>query len=81
VPSRQLAQGLRRLDFPDEMAAYYDEHVEADSVHEQVAVRDVCGTYVEDNPNERDQVLLGAFTCLDLEARYARTMLTRWGAS
>jgi hypothetical protein len=81
VPSRQLAQGLRRLDFPEEMAAYYDEHVEADSVHEQVAVRDVCGAFVEENPSERDQVLLGAFTCLDLEARYARTMLNQWGAS
>ncbi|MFJ9389589.1 iron-containing redox enzyme family protein [Nocardioides sp. NPDC101246] len=81
VPSRQLAQGLRRLDFPDELAAYYDEHVEADSVHDQVAVRDVCGAFMEEEPNERDEVFLGAFTCLDLEARYARTMLTRWGAS
>jgi hypothetical protein len=81
VPSRQLAQGLRRLEFPDEMAAYYDEHVEADSVHEQVAVRDVCGAFVEENPSERDQVFLGAFTCLDTEARYARTMLAQWGAS
>ncbi|MEU6134596.1 iron-containing redox enzyme family protein [Nocardioides sp. NPDC047086] len=80
VPSRQLAQGLRRLDFPDEMAAYYDEHVEADAVHEQVAVRDACGSFVEENPSERDQVLFGAYTCLDLEARYARTMLTEWGA-
>ncbi|MFE7226179.1 iron-containing redox enzyme family protein [Nocardioides sp. NPDC057577] len=81
VPSRQLAQGLRRLDFPEEIASYYDEHVEADSAHEQVAVRDVCGAFVEENQNERDQVFLGAFTCLDLEARYARTMLTQWEAS
>ena len=41
----------------------------------------MCGAFVEENPSERDQVLLGAFTCLDLEARYARTMLTQWGAS
>ncbi|MEI7059000.1 iron-containing redox enzyme family protein [Nocardioides sp. CCNWLW239] len=81
VPSRQLAQGLRRLEFPEEMAAYYDEHVEADAVHEQVAIRDACGTFLDDEPNERDQVLLGAFTCLDLEARYAEAMLTRWGVS
>ena len=81
LPSRQLAQGLRRLDFPEEMAAYYDEHVEADSVHEQVALRDVCGAYLEENPSDRDHLLLGAFTCLDLEARYARRMLGRWDAS
>ncbi|MFE6508250.1 iron-containing redox enzyme family protein [Nocardioides sp. NPDC057767] len=81
TPSRQLAQGLRRLGFPDEMAGYYDEHVEADSVHEQVALRDVCGAFLEENPSERDQLLLGAFTCLDLEARYAEAMLNRWGVS
>ncbi|MBG6095429.1 iron-containing redox enzyme family protein [Nocardioides luteus] len=81
VPSRQLARGLRRLDFPDEMAAYYDEHVEADAVHEQVALRDVCGAFLEENPSDRDQLLLGAFTCLDLEARYAEAMLDRWGVS
>ncbi|NGN95308.1 iron-containing redox enzyme family protein [Nocardioides sp. KC13] len=81
IPSRQLAQGLRRLEFPDEMAAYYDEHVEADSVHEQVALRDVCGAFLEENPSERDTVHLGAFTCLDLEARYAHAMLTQWGVS
>ncbi|MER7559060.1 iron-containing redox enzyme family protein [Nocardioides sp. NPDC126508] len=81
MPSRQLAQGLRRLDFPEELAAYYDEHVEADSVHEQLALRDVCAAYLEENPSDRDQLLLGAFTCLDLEARYAATMLARWDAS
>ncbi|EGD40296.1 hypothetical protein NBCG_05469 [Nocardioidaceae bacterium Broad-1] len=81
VPSRQLARGLRRLDFPDEMAAYYDEHLEADAVHEQVALRDVCGAFLEENPSDRDQLLLGAFTCLDLEARYAEAMLDRWGVS
>lgn len=81
VPSRQLAQGLRRLDFPEELAAYYDEHVEADSVHEQVAVRDVCGAFLDEEPVERDHLLFGAFTCLDLEARYAQAMLTRWDVS
>ncbi|MGH3351118.1 MAG: iron-containing redox enzyme family protein [Nocardioides sp.] len=81
VPARQLAQGLRRLDLPDEMATYYDEHVEADSVHEQIAVRDLCGSFLDDEPSERDQVFLGAFTSLDLEARYARRLLTRWGVS
>ncbi|TQL68930.1 heme oxygenase-like protein [Nocardioides albertanoniae] len=81
APSRQLAQGLRRLDFPDEMAAYYDEHVEADSVHEQVAVRDLCGSFLDDEPSEGARVLFGAFTCLDLEARYARRMLATWEVS
>ena len=39
VPSRKVAAGLDRLGFPPEAAAYFEEHVEADAVHEQVAAR------------------------------------------
>jgi hypothetical protein len=41
APSRKIARGLQRLDFPPEMIEYYTEHVEADAVHEQLAVRTV----------------------------------------
>lgn len=81
VPSRQLAQGLTRLEFPAEMVAYYDEHVEADAVHEQVVIRDVCGALVEEEPAQHEEVLFGAWTCLDLEARTATSLLGRWGAA
>jgi len=44
------AQGLRRLEMPEEIAAYYDEHVEADAVHEQLAVREICAPLVATEP-------------------------------
>ena len=78
LPSRQLVQGFDRLGLPAEVQAYYDEHVEADAVHEQVALRDICGGLVEREPDLAEDVLLGAWTCLDLEARTAAAMLTRW---
>ncbi len=81
LPSRRVAQGLARLDFPPEMIAYYEEHVEADAVHEQLAVRTICGALVEAEPQLVDDVVFGAFTCLDLEDRYARRMLDGWDAS
>lgn len=81
IPSRQLAQGLRRLEFPESMAAYYDEHVEADAVHEQLALHDVCGRLVDDDPSLRGDVLLGAWSCLDLETRTARDLLRQWDAA
>ena len=81
IPSRQLAQGLRRLGFPEQMAAYYDEHVEADAVHEQIALRDVCVALVDEEPHLADDVLFGAWACLELEARTARSMLLHWEAS
>ena len=39
LPSRRMVAGLDRLGFPEEMIDYYAEHVEADAVHEQLAVR------------------------------------------
>ena len=81
VPSRQLAQGLRRLGIGEDMAGYYDEHVEADAVHEHLALVGVCGALVEEEPGLLADVALGAWTCLDLEARTAHDMLARWDAA
>ena len=78
LPSRKMAQGLDRLGLAGPMAAYYDEHVEADAVHEQLAARDICGTLAEDEPDQVPEILFGAFTCLDLEARFATALLTTW---
>ena len=43
LPSRRMVAGLERLGFPDELVDYYGEHVEADAVHEQLAVRTIVG--------------------------------------
>jgi hypothetical protein len=80
LPSRRMAQGLERLGFPAEMIGYYDEHVEADAVHEQLAVRTICGSLVDAEPGLVDDVVFGAFTCLDLEDRFAHRMLDTWAA-
>src|SRR6478735_8572422 len=78
LPSRRMAQGLERLGFPDELIGYYAEHVEADAVHEQLAVRTILGAVLEDEPALEEDAWFGAFTCLDLEDRVARRMLARW---
>jgi len=80
LPSRRMSQGLHRLGFPDEMIRYYDEHVEADAVHEQLAVRVVCASLLDAEPALADDVFFGAFTCLDLEDRFAGAMLEAWAA-
>ncbi|HET8561727.1 MAG TPA: iron-containing redox enzyme family protein [Marmoricola sp.] len=80
APCRKIAAGIRRLDFPDEVAAYFLEHVEADAVHEQVAVRDLCGRLVAAEPRLHTEVLFGAACCLYLDALAARHTLDAWGA-
>ena len=78
LPSRQMAQGLERLGFPAEMIGYYTEHIEADAVHEQVALREVCVRLVQAEPALEPDVWFGAWACLDLENRTAERMLGAW---
>lgn len=75
LPSRAMAQGLARLEFPDAMVEYYTEHIEADAVHEQLAVREICAPMAAENPALRNDIVFGAFTCLDLESRFAARAL------
>ena len=78
VPSRKIAAGIERVGLPDSVAAYFHEHVEADAVHEQVAIRDICGSLVGDDPSLSDDVLFGAASCLHLSALSGGELLARW---
>ena len=53
LPSRRMVAGPRAARLPDEMVDYYAEHVEADAVHEQLAVRTICGALLADEPEPR----------------------------
>ena len=79
IPSRKMVQGLDRVGLAGPMSDYYDEHVEADAIHEHLAARDICGSLAEDEPDQAPEILFGAFTCLDVEARFATAMLGAWG--
>jgi hypothetical protein len=79
VPSRRCANGLRRLGLGSPATDYYDEHVEADAVHEQLAAVDLAGGLVADDPWRTHDVLFGATASLTVEGRFASAMLKRWG--
>jgi hypothetical protein len=79
-PSRKIAGGLERLGFPAEMVEYYTEHVEADAVHEQLAVRTICGALLAEEPSLHEDVFFGAWTSLDQDDRYAQRMLGAWAS-
>ena len=78
MPSRRMAAGLERVGLGGAMADYYREHVEADAVHEQLAVRTVIEPLVAEEPEITAEVWFGVFSCLDLEDRFARAVLARW---
>jgi hypothetical protein len=81
VPCRRVAGGIERVGLPDVVAEYFYEHVEADAAHEQIAVRDICGALVADEPGLREDVLFGAAACLYLDALAATALLHSWSDS
>jgi hypothetical protein len=78
VPSRRIVAGLERLNMPRAAALYFLEHVEADSVHEQVAARDLCGAFIDDHPDLADEVMFGAACALLLDQISGEELLVRW---
>lgn len=77
-PSRKMAQGLSRLDFPDSIIRYYQEHIEADAVHEQLVIRLMCEPLAVSHPELIPELVFGAFTCMDTERRFAHVLLEKW---
>jgi hypothetical protein len=64
LPNRMYGDGFRRLGFGADVTDYFDEHVEADAVHEQIAARDLAGGLGEDRPDLIPDIFFGAAACL-----------------
>jgi hypothetical protein len=79
-PSRRYSAGLRRLGFDERTTVFYDEHVEADAVHEQIASVDMCGSLVSEEPALLPDVLFGAACSLAMDGVAAAHLLGGWEA-
>jgi hypothetical protein len=80
APNRRYAKGLRRLGADATTTRFYDEHVTADALHEQLAAHDVCGSLVADEPDLADDVLFGAACALHLDNLFAGHLLRSWAS-
>ncbi|WP_456824447.1 iron-containing redox enzyme family protein [Cellulomonas sp. P5_E12] len=80
LPNRLYGDGFRRLGHDAATTEYFDEHVEADAVHEQIAGRDLAGGLAEQEPELVVDVLFGAAACLHLDDRVGRHLLGAWSA-
>lgn len=78
IPNRLYGDGLRRLGFTEDVTDYFDEHVEADAVHEQIAARDLAGGLAEDRPDLLPDIMFGAAACLTVDGWAAGHMLDSW---
>ncbi|MGP4007342.1 iron-containing redox enzyme family protein [Streptomyces sp. 4N124] len=78
--SQRLAEALRRTGAGPAAVSFYDEHVEADAVHEQVVRHDVIGGLLEAEPHLAADVAFGVDVTGHLEDRLATALLTEWRA-
>jgi hypothetical protein len=80
-PNRQYANGLRRLGLDSPAATgFYAEHVEADSVHENIAVYDLAEAFALQEATLAGDVLFGARALLHLDDVFAAHLLDSWTA-
>ncbi len=80
IPNRRYANGLRRLGYGQQATAFFDEHVEADAVHENIAAVDLAGGLVRQDPSLGPDVLWGARALSLLDARWSQFVLDAWDA-
>jgi Iron-containing redox enzyme len=78
VPNRRYANALRRLGSGEDATEFFDEHVVADAVHENIAAVDLAGGLVRQQPELCADVLWGARALVALEARWAAHLLDAW---
>ena len=81
LPNARYARGIRRLGFTDPAATdFFDEHVEADAVHENIAAVDLAGGLARQEPALTGQILWGARALLAIEGEWAAELLGAWEA-
>lgn len=80
IPNQLFGNGFRRHGFDADTTWYFDEHVEADAVHEQIAGRDLAGALAEQEPALLDDILFGAAACHTVDGWMGQRILEAWKA-
>ncbi len=78
VPNSRYARGLRRLGAPEAALDFFDEHVLADAVHENIAAVDLAGGLARQEPELCADILWGARALIALDGLAARPMMAAW---
>ncbi len=78
APSKLYSTGLRRLGFDRDATRFYDEHVEADAMHEQIVARDLAGGLARAQPHRTPDILRGARICAALDDLVGTHITSSW---
>lgn len=80
VPNSRYARGHRRLGGSEGAARFFDEHVVADAVHEQIAAYDLAEGLAATEPRLSDDILFGARCAAYADEQFAAWVLSHWAA-
>jgi Iron-containing redox enzyme len=78
IPNGRYAKALRRHGYDGAATDFFDEHVEADAVHENIAAVDLAGGLIRQDPALASDILFGAAALVALDGRWASWVLERW---
>lgn len=79
VPMGRYRDAFVRLGVGDG-APFYAVHVEADAAHEVIALHDLAGGLVEQEPQLAADIVFGATALAEVEDAFARSLLAAWSA-
>jgi hypothetical protein len=77
-PMARYSSWLESLGVGIEGRRFYDVHVEADEVHQYIAVKDLVGGLLEVEPDQAAEVVFGARAVGLVEAAFADHVVTAW---
>lgn len=75
-----MVAAMRRLGAGEAAIRFYDEHVEADAVHEQLVRGEVVGGLLDDEPGLAGDVVFGIEATDLLESTFTETVTAAWEA-
>jgi hypothetical protein len=78
IPNGRYAAGLRRLGLGEDATIFFDEHVTADAVHENIAAVDLAGGLARQDQSLTADILWGARALSHLDGRWSSHVLGCW---
>jgi hypothetical protein len=78
TPNARYARGHRRLGGDEQAARFFDEHVVADALHEQIALHDLVGGLLAAEPQLAADVVFGARCAQLADELFGRQVVTAW---
>jgi hypothetical protein len=78
LSNKFVAEGLRRLGYAADATGFFDEHVIADSIHDMIALHDLAGGLLEQDPSLAGDIVFGASAWAGIDAAFAQYLLDCW---